>query len=84
MDLHLIFPFPRSATVLPLSQSPRAVAKPHIRVNGFFKGGPCVMRGGEFLTSKNKKSLILTSHQPMRRIVHILGMDKNVLSCDDA
>ena len=84
MDPHLIFPFPRSATVLLLSQSPHAVAKSHIRVNGFFKGGPCVLRGGEFINSKNKQNLILTSHQPMRPFESILGLDKNVLSCDDA
>jgi hypothetical protein len=42
MDLHLISPFPRSATVLLLSQPPHALAKHHIRIKGIFKGGPCV------------------------------------------
>jgi hypothetical protein len=84
MDLHLIFPFPRSATVLLLSQSPHAVAKHHIRVNESFKGGPCVLRGGKFINSKNKQNLILTSQQPMRDFEYILELDKNVLLCGDA
>jgi hypothetical protein len=84
MDLHLIFPFPRSATVLLLSQSPHAVAKPHIRVNGFFRGGPCVLRGGEFINSKNKQNLILTPHQPMRDLECLLELDKNLWSCEGA